>query len=191
MKSKDTCCKVFCVKITYTLIIGAIFVVALLISFDVYLQSRMFQSNQFDGVTVSHTCANQDAHIKSSMFNLLVGQGYYNPATECFSEKETGQDSFYNYYNGMQTTVFVNTTVNGSYVLKEKVIKCVSNEFINGDSNNIMYYLTASCAWGGLILGILILLCIWTCSVDQYRHYCCRQNLCQKKQVLVWDRIYA
>ncbi|CAL6049588.1 Hypothetical_protein [Hexamita inflata] len=185
--SKDTCCKAFCVKITYTLIIGAIFVVALLVSFDVYLQSRMFQSNQFDGATVSHTCANQDAYIKSSMFNLLVGYGYYNPATECFSEKETGQESFNNYYDGIQTTVFVNTTVNGSYVLKEKVIKCVSQEFINGDTNSIMYYLTASCAWGGLILGILILLCIWTCCVDWCRCCCCRCLCCQKKEGIVSD----
>ncbi|CAL6049597.1 Hypothetical_protein [Hexamita inflata] len=85
-----------------------------------------------------------------------------------------------------------NTTVNGSYVLNEKVIKCVSVEFIYGDTNSIMYYLTASCSWGGLILGILILICIWTCCSDQCRCCCCRQNLCcQKKQVLVWDRIYA
>ncbi|CAL6109887.1 Hypothetical_protein [Hexamita inflata] len=77
--------------------------------------------------------------------------------------------------------------VNGSYVLKEKVIKCVSQEFINGDSNNIMYYLTASCSWGGLILGILILLCIWTCCVDWCRCCCCRCLCCQKKEGIVSD----
>ncbi|CAL6046784.1 Transmembrane_domain-containing protein [Hexamita inflata] len=175
------CCKAFCVKITYTVILGVIFAAGLLVSFDVYIQSMMFQSNKFKNAAPElKTGCLQEATIKTQIFGIPINQGYYSPVTECFSAyqiKDTTMELFYPYKNGKSTTVYVNSVKNGSYVKTEKTVSCVSTKFVNDDeSNSIVYYVSAISSWGGLALGSLLLICVWFCCSDWCRCCCCKEK---------------
>ncbi|CAL6109865.1 Transmembrane_domain-containing protein [Hexamita inflata] len=175
------CCKALCVKISYTILIGAVFATGLFFSFDVYLQSLMFQSNKFQNAApVTHLAGCHDeASIKTSLTHIPIGSGYYNSITKCFSaEKDVAADEYFNYKNGDSTQVYVNTSVDGSYTMKPVDVTCVSKEYVNEDqSNAIVYYVSAGCSWGGLGLGALLLICIWFCCSDWCRCCCCKPKV--------------
>ncbi|CAL6092521.1 Hypothetical_protein [Hexamita inflata] len=175
----EGCCKALWVKITYTLFVGVIFVSSLIFSFDIYMQSHMFQNYQFKNTAPEFRLGCQDeAFIKSPLFHIPITSGFYNKDTQCFSGTRTSSlEEFYNYKEGKSTTVEVNTTVNGVYFMKEVNINCVSKEYVDEDPNNsIVYYVSAGCSWGGLNLAILLLICIWFCCSDWCRCCCCHQK---------------
>ncbi|CAL6082198.1 Hypothetical_protein [Hexamita inflata] len=172
----QNCCKALCVKVSYTVLIAVVFAVGLFFSFDVYAQSLMFQSNKFENeIPVPGLGCPTEATIKTPLFRIPIGEGYYNAGSQCFSATRNLAETFFNYKNGESTSVYINTTENGAFIMKSVPVTCVSTEFVNdNDSNATVYTVSAVCSWGGLALGIMLLLCIWFCCNDWCRCCCCR-----------------
>lgn len=169
------CCKALCVKVSYTVLIAVVFTVGLFFSFDVYVQSRMFQSNKYENaVPVPGPGCHTEATIKTPLFRISIGEGYYNEASKCFSSTENLTETYFNFKDGESTSVYVNTTENGAYFMKSFPVSCVSTTYINDhEGNAVVYGVSAVCSWAGVALGALILICIWFCCSDWCRCCCC------------------
>ncbi|CAL6046774.1 Hypothetical_protein [Hexamita inflata] len=171
------CCKALWVKIFYTVIITVVFVVGLMLSFDVYMISRLFRSWYFQFPAETKEGCAQLATIKSPVFHMIIGQGFYNPTTQCFSTQNKTSEQFISFKQNLETFIFTQTFENGQYIEKQVNLKCVSQKYVMEDeANSAIYYISSICSWGGLALAVLLLACIWFCCSDWCRCCCCESR---------------
>ncbi|CAL6046748.1 Hypothetical_protein [Hexamita inflata] len=172
------CCKAFCVKITYTILFGAMFTVGLLLSFDVLIKQYNFHGRAFDTDTSkTQMGAVIEAQIRSPIFSMPLDFGYYNPNTKCFSNDMHAAEQFYYYSDDRTTTVRVHG--------EDMDVECVSVNYVDNDDGNIIIYQTSLwCSFGGLILAVVLLLCIWCCCSSWCRCCCCKEVQYSKIQMV-------
>ncbi|CAL6115019.1 Transmembrane_domain-containing protein [Hexamita inflata] len=170
------CCKALCVKLVFTILLVVVLVSCLTCAFDVYEQSLMFQSSKYENaLPITGPGCHTEATIKTFMFRIPIGSGYYNEVSKCFSSTETLTETFFNYKNGESTSVYINTNENGAFSMKKVPVTCVSTEYVNeNDGNATVFAVSAVCSWGGLAVGLLLIFCIWFCCSDWCRCCCCK-----------------
>ncbi|CAL6092519.1 Transmembrane_domain-containing protein [Hexamita inflata] len=167
----SSCCKSFCVKLTYTVLILTTFTIGLFFSFDVYMKSRFFQMSKFDVQSAKVlTSGSQFAEIHTPLMGLSIGTGYYNPYTMCFSEYQNVQEEFY-YFKGNKNTLIYTESFN-------RPVECVSVDYLeHNESNAVVYGTSLACSIVGIVLGFLFLICIWLCCSDWCRCCCCKPKV--------------
>ncbi|CAL6088635.1 Transmembrane_domain-containing protein [Hexamita inflata] len=177
----SNCCKRFCVKLTYSMIIAVVFFTGIFFSVDVFLKQMWFHKSKFNmNESTTLRSGSSMAEIRTPIMGLIIGSGYYNYDTMCYSNYFNRTEEF-KYYYGPTTTVEVNGI--------DVEIKCVNSDYVTnkvGDGiNNVIFYSTFWCAVIGTVLGAVLLLCVWFCCTGWCR-CCCSSEAEYTKLKLVY-----
>ncbi|CAL6046800.1 Hypothetical_protein [Hexamita inflata] len=184
-------CKNVCVKITYTLIIGAIFGFGLFYSFDIYRESLMLRKSGFESESRhTVTLCDQIAFVQSPVLHIPITTGYYNQGSQCFSGNEgyPGDEYQYYYFKNNKTIPVYYVTDDDTLTIVKAEVRCVSADWLENDGTlSAVYYITSACSYGFLIVAISVILCIWFFCAGWCKYLCCKE----KEQLGVPGSVYV
>ncbi|CAL6086997.1 Transmembrane_domain-containing protein [Hexamita inflata] len=168
----------FSVKITYTLLLLAVFGIGLVFSFDFMITSKQYLPKSFD-LSREFTFSPSDlmkAKIQTNILSFNLEQGYYSESNKSFSSNNE-TDKFFRFKDNL-------TQVEGADSWSHEV-RFVSREFIynNEDKFQNMYTIALASTITGFALPVIVILVIWVgcigwceCDKQKLTTLCNKQN---------------
>ncbi|CAL6046772.1 Transmembrane_domain-containing protein [Hexamita inflata] len=177
----SSCCQQLCVKLTYISIVVVVFGIGIFISVDVYLGQMWFNKNMFDQKeTIIMQSGVQAAEVRTPITGLIIGSGFYNFDTQCYSSHANKTEEFF-YYHTSTTNIYIDGM--------DYEVMCVNTAYVNndfGDSLNGVIYQTS--IWStlcGAVVAAILILCIFCCCTGWCR-CCCNREAEYTKLKLVY-----